>query len=118
MPDVFELMSSTPDRGFAHYVSAGLYPGTAVRLVVGLYLEVDPSGLGWSCFIAASFYDQNNRVLWHKQICLVQRHDFSDRDWSTIHGFDLGPPPPREPVIRKSQHLTMIHMTRLRYGDK
>lgn len=96
-------MSSTPDRAFAHYIVGGPYQGAAIRLIVGICLEVEPYELGWSCFIAASIYDRSDRVLWHKQYCLVLRNDFSNQGWSARHGFDLGPPPPRQPVTRECQ---------------
>lgn len=101
-------MSSAPTGAFAHYISAGLYPGAAVKLIIGLYLEVDPAGLGWSCFIAASFYDRSHRVLWSKEICLVHRIDYSNQGWSATHGFDLGPPPPQQPVTRKYKSIIFL----------
>lgn len=99
-------MSSRPNGAFAHYISAGLYPGAAVTLIIGLYLEVHPAGLGWSCFIVASFYDRSHRVVWHKEICLLQRNEYNrGQGWSARHGFDLGPPPPRQPVTREYESV-------------
>lgn len=91
-------MSSVPNGNFAHYILTGDYPAPANRLIIGIYFEANPStpSHNWACFIAASFYDQNNRVIWHKTVCLVLHTDLTNHGWSAVHGFDLGPPPPRE----------------------
>lgn len=61
---------------FAHYICAGNYPLGANRLIIGIYFEAFSTRrpvLNWGCFIAASFYDRQNRVVWHKTVCLVLR---------------------------------------------
>lgn len=64
-------MSSRNDH-FAHYICTGDYPLGANRLIIGIYFEA-VSYRHWGCFVAASFYDRQNRVVWHKTVCLVLR---------------------------------------------
>lgn len=97
-------MSNTAHSGFRFCNISGPFPGTtAVRLGIGIYLEPDPlAHLGrhdsWACFIVASFYNEENLVLCHRQTCLVQTHEFQGRGWSASHGYDQGPLPPEELV--------------------
>lgn len=107
-------MSSTPrgDSHFAHYICTGEYPLGANRLIIGIYFDRaasppsppprrPPEAAGrydWGCFIAASFYDRQNRVVWHKTVCLValrtttaiavqeeaDRAAVAGREWSTV----------------------------------
>lgn len=93
VPLAARLMSSPANSGFSHYILLDQYPGGAVKLIIGLYLEVNPRDKTWSCFIVASFYDLGRRVLWHKEICLLLRNNSSNRGWSATHGFDSGHPP-------------------------
>lgn len=68
--------SSSSSNHFAHYICTGDYPLGANRLLIGIYFEafsVRRPLLSWGCFIAASFYDRENRVVWHRTVCLVVR---------------------------------------------
>lgn len=104
-------MSSRPNSGFVSYFLTGPFPRTtAVRLIIGLYLEVNPHNNSWACFIAASFYDRSNRVLWHKQICLVRTNNPSSRGWSAVPRYNLGSPHSRTPVAR--EYYTSYHPLR------
>lgn len=92
-------MSSAANSGFASYLLSGPFPGTtAVRLVIGIYLQVNPDDESWAYFIAASFYDRTNRVLWHRQICLVKTTNTTHRGWNAVREYDLGLSPPRTPL--------------------
>lgn len=71
---------------FAHYICTGDYPLGANRLIIGIYFE-PVSYLNWGCFIAASFYDRQNRVLWHKTVCLVLR---TERNNTSGRSVDTG----------------------------
>lgn len=105
-------MSSSTNSGFASYLLSGPFPGTtAVRLVIGIYLQVNPDDHSWAYFIAASFYDRTNRVLWHRQICLVKTTHNSHRDWNAAREYDLDIPPVRTPLNGECDALCISIMS-------
>lgn len=52
-----------------HY---GPLPYPAVRLIIGQHFDEDPETGSWALFIAAAFYDSQNRRLWQTEILLGQ----------------------------------------------
>lgn len=101
----FAMSSTSRDNNFAHYICTGDYPLGANRLLIGVYFEASPHrpAYNWGCFIAASFYDRQNRVVWHKTICLVLRTEGNTdrgRGWSVEDRLDTGLPPPRDYPLR------------------
>lgn len=68
------------NTNFAHYICTDDYPGGANRLLIGIYFEAcrHRPTVNWACFIAASFYDRRNRIVWHKTVCFVLWTEESD----------------------------------------
>lgn len=58
----------------------GPLPYPAVRLIIGRHFDEDPETGSWALFIAAAFYDSDNRRLWQTEILLGQ---FTYLDQST-----------------------------------
>lgn len=58
----------------------GPLPYPAVRLIIGQHFDEDPGTGSWALFIAAAFYDSDNRRLWQTEILLGQ---FTYLDQST-----------------------------------
>ncbi|ROW02446.1 hypothetical protein VMCG_06105 [Cytospora schulzeri] len=49
----------------------------------------------WAWFIVGAFYDKDDHKLWQTEIFLGQFSWLNRNGWSSQHGYDLGPPPPR-----------------------
>lgn len=60
--------------------SYGPFPYPAVQLIVGQHFDEDPETGSWALFIAAAFYDSENRRLWQTEILVGQ---FTYLDQST-----------------------------------
>ncbi|KUI71893.1 hypothetical protein VM1G_08054 [Cytospora mali] len=92
-------MSTSGNRNFA-WDQPGepiRLPYPAVKLIIGHHFSVcdDPYYRYWAWFIAAAFYDKDDRRLWQTEIFLGQFSWLNRNGWSPQHGHDLGPPPPR-----------------------
>lgn len=80
----------------------GPLPYPAVRLIIGQHFDEDPETGSWALFIAAAFYDSDNRRLWQTEILLGQ---FTYLDQSTQrrrNGQAPGEVPERRFVTRES----------------
>lgn len=89
-----------------HYHGPLPYP--AVRLIVGQHFDEDPETGSWALFIAAAFYDSDNRRLWQTEILLGQFTYLNRSGWNPRNGLDRGTLPRRTPVTRESP---LVHLT-------
>lgn len=86
----------------------GPLPYPAVRLITGQHFDEDPETGSWALFIAAAFYDRNNRRLWQTEILLGQFTYLSQSGPSPRNGQDPGEVPRRTLVTRESP---LVHPT-------
>lgn len=87
----------------------GPLPYPAVRLIVGQHFDEDPETGSWALFIAAAFYDSENRRLWQTEILLGQFTYLNQSGWGSSRNVpDLGALPGRTLVTRESPLVNPI----------
>lgn len=89
--------SSTP----LHYYGPLPYP--AVQLIIGQHFDEDPETGSWALFIAAAFYDSDNRRLWQTEILLGQFPHLDQRN--PRYGQEPGEVTRRNLAIRESPRV-------------
>lgn len=80
----------------------GSLPYPAVRLIIGQHFDEDPETGSWALFIAAAFYDSDNRRLWQTEILLGQFTYLDQSSRSPRNGQARGEVPRRTFVTRES----------------
>lgn len=73
-----------------------------MRLIIGQHFDEDPETGSWALFIAAAFYDRDNRRLWQTEILLGQFTYLDQSDRSPRNGQDPGEVLQRTLVTRES----------------
>lgn len=80
----------------------GPLPYPAVRLIIGQHFDEDPDTGSWAFFIAAAFYDSDNRRLWQTEILLGQFTYLDQSGRSHWVSQDSSALPRQAPVTRES----------------
>lgn len=86
-----------------HYYGPLPYP--AVRLIIGQHFDEDPETGYWALFIAAAFYDSDNRRLWQTEILLGQFPHLEQPGWTPRHGQEPGEVTRRNLANRESPQV-------------
>lgn len=85
----------------------GPLPYPAVRLIIGQHFDEDPETGSWALFIAAAFYDRDNRRLWQTEILVGQFTYLDQSSRSPRNGQDPGEVSRRTLVTRESP---LVHL--------
>ncbi|KAG6358291.1 hypothetical protein INS49_014175 [Diaporthe citri] len=80
----------------------GPLPHPAVRLIIGQHFDEDLETGSWALFIAAAFYDSDNRRLWQTEILVGQFTYLDQSGRGPQNSQDPGEVPRRTLVTRES----------------